>query len=206
MSVVLSWGTLSRIRVVGVAHLAQSKTKRLDDDDWTGTLRMVVRITKQRTTGAWVKRRAVEAAGLLLLLVGVAALFLPAPGLLTIAAGLAVLSTQYVWAERLLHPLKARAYRLAAEGVRSWPRVAFGAISALVMVAIGILWGIGLSVPHWWPVADNLWLVGGWATGVTIIASGSLALALITYSYMRFRPSLALVPGGVVTPLRSRGR
>lgn len=175
-----------------------SKTKRLDDDDWTGKLRMVVRTTKQRTTMTWIKRRGAEVLGLVLLLVGVAALFLPGPGLLTIAAGLAVLSTQYAWAERLLHPLKERAFRLAAEGVRSWPRVVFAALSALVMVAIGILWGIGFSVPRWWPVAEDLWLVGGWATGITIIVSGGLALGLITYSFLRFRPGLTLVPVRVV--------
>ncbi len=184
----------------------QSKTKRLDDDDWTGILRMVNKTARQRTSGAWLKRRAIEVAGLLLLLVGVAALFLPGPGLLTIAAGLAVLSTQYAWAERLLHPLKARAFRLAAEGVRSWPRVAFAALSALTMVAVGILWGIGFSVPRWWPVAENLWLVGGWATGVTIIVSGGMALGLITYSYLRFRPGLAMVPVRVVTPQRTWAR
>lgn len=155
---------------------------------------------------AWIKRRGAEVLGLVLLLVGVAALFLPGPGLLTIAAGLAVLSTQYAWAERLLHPLKARAFRLAAEGVRSWPRVVSAAFGALVMVAIGILWGIGFSVPGWWPVAEHLWLVGGWATGVTIIVSGGLALGLITYSVLRFRPGLALVPVGVVTPPRTWGR
>lgn len=160
---------------------------------------MVKRTSRQLTPIGWMKRRAIEAVGLLLLVVGVAALFLPGPGLLTIAAGLAVLSTQYTWAERLLHPLKARAYRLAAEGVRSWPRVVFGALSALVMVAIGILWGIGFSVPTWWPVAEDLWLVGGWATGITIIASGGLALGLITYSYLRFRPQLVRVPIGRVT-------
>ena len=96
--------------------------------------------------------------------------------------------------------------RLAAEGVRSWPRVVSAAFGALVMVAIGILWGIGFSVPGWWPVAEHLWLVGGWATGVTIIVSGGLALGLITYSVLRFRPGLALVPVGVVTPPRTWGR
>lgn len=161
---------------------------------------------KQRVTGAWVKRRAIEVVGLLLLVVGVAALFLPGPGLLTIAAGLALLSTQYAWAERLLHPLKARAFHLAAEGVRSWQRVAFGALSALTMVAVGILWGIGFSVPGWWPIAEHLWLVGGWATGVTIIVSGGFALGLIAYSFIRFRPQLALVPVGGAMPRRSWGR
>ena len=107
---------------------------------------MVVRTTKQRTAVAWIKRRGAEALGLLLLLVGVAALFLPGPGLLTIAAGLAVLSTQYAWAERLLHPLKARAFRLAAEGVRSWPRVVCAALGALVMVAIGITALAGIAM------------------------------------------------------------
>ena len=44
------------------------------------------------------KRIAVTIAGFALLLVGVALLVLPGPGWLLIFAGLAILSTEYVWA------------------------------------------------------------------------------------------------------------
>jgi hypothetical protein len=55
------------------------------------------------------KRIAVTVAGVAVLLVGVAMLVLPGPGFLVIIAGLAILATEYVWAERLLRKAKQRA-------------------------------------------------------------------------------------------------
>lgn len=55
------------------------------------------------------KRIAVTVAGCAVILVGVAMLVLPGPGLLVIIAGLAILATEYVWAERLLWMAKERA-------------------------------------------------------------------------------------------------
>jgi uncharacterized protein (TIGR02611 family) len=55
-----------------------------------------------------VKRMAVFAAGVALLAVGAALLVLPGPGLLVIFAGLAVLATEFAWAERALDSAKAR--------------------------------------------------------------------------------------------------
>jgi len=55
------------------------------------------------------KRIAVTVAGAALLLAGVAFLVLPGPGLLFIIAGLAVLATEYVWAQRALRYAKDKA-------------------------------------------------------------------------------------------------
>jgi Putative transmembrane protein (PGPGW) len=56
------------------------------------------------------RRVAVTAAGVLLLVLGVAGLALPIlPGWLLIFAGFAVLSTEYVWAERMLKRAKKAA-------------------------------------------------------------------------------------------------
>jgi uncharacterized protein (TIGR02611 family) len=52
------------------------------------------------------KRIAVTIAGFVVLLAGAAMLVLPGPGIVVILLGLAILSTEYVWAERLLR--KAR--------------------------------------------------------------------------------------------------
>jgi hypothetical protein len=52
-------------------------------------------------------------AGLVLLAGGVAMLVLPGPGLAVIAAGLAVLATEYGWAARLLAGVRQRAARMA---------------------------------------------------------------------------------------------
>ena len=55
------------------------------------------------------RRIAITIAGGVVILVGIAMLVLPGPGLLVIIAGLAILATEYVWAERLLRMAKERA-------------------------------------------------------------------------------------------------
>ncbi len=55
------------------------------------------------------KRIAVTVAGVVLLAAGLAMMLLPGPGVLFILAGLAVLATEYVWAERMLNLAKRKA-------------------------------------------------------------------------------------------------
>lgn len=55
------------------------------------------------------KRIAVFVIGSVVLLAGVAMIVLPGPGLLVIIAGLAILGTEFAWAERALDRAKARA-------------------------------------------------------------------------------------------------
>jgi uncharacterized protein (TIGR02611 family) len=136
-------------------------------------------------TGA-AKRIVLEVLGWMLLVIGVAALFLPGPGLLCIFAGLALLSQQYEWAERRLEPVRLRALRGAAEGVETWPRVCFSLAGALILLACGLLWIANPAVPHWWPLPEGWWLPGGMWTGITQIASGAIAIALVVYAFRRF--------------------
>ncbi|NYI44489.1 hypothetical protein BJ993_001569 [Nocardioides aromaticivorans] len=136
-------------------------------------------------TGA-AKRILLEILGWVLLLAGIAAMVLPGPGLLLMAAGLAVLSQQYTWAERLLDPVLLRALRAAAEGVETWPRIIASTLGALGLGAFGALWIVKPDVPSWWPIDEKWWLVGGPWTGVTLILSSLIALGLLVYSYRRF--------------------
>ena len=136
-------------------------------------------------TGA-AKRIVLETLGWLLLILGVAAIFLPGPGLLGIFAGLALLSQQYDWAERRVEPVRLRALRGAAEGVATWPRIIASCLGALVLAACGVLWVMKPPSPDWWPFAETWWLPGGIWTGVTQIGSAVIALALIIYSFRRF--------------------
>lgn len=138
-------------------------------------------------SAAWFRRRGAEVAGTILLLLGFLALFLPGPGLLTIVAGLALLSTSFDWADNLMHPVKAKAFQLAYESVDTWPRIIMSVIFSCGIIAVGILWGMDFAAPSWWPIAEHWWLVGGWTTGISIMASGTFALGLIGYSFVQFR-------------------
>ena len=132
------------------------------------------------------KRITLEIVGWLLVVVGIAALVLPGPGLLMLFGGLAVLSQQYDWAEKRVAPIERRAKIGAAESVETWPRIIVSSLFALGLIACGVLWIWGPPAPGWWPLSDTLWLPGGLPTGVTQIASGIVALVLIGWSYRRY--------------------
>ena len=133
------------------------------------------------------KGLAIQTLGWLLIIVGIAALVLPGPGLLALFAGMALLSTQYEWAERRLEPVRKAALKTAAESVSSWQRVVASVLFSLILITIGVIWGIKPAVPDWWPADAKWWLIGGWGTGGTLIGSGIIALMMIIYSYKNFR-------------------
>ena len=56
------------------------------------------------------RKTGVTVLGWILVLLGLAALVLPGPGLLLLLAGLIVLSQEYDWAERRVEPLKEKAF------------------------------------------------------------------------------------------------
>ena len=144
--------------------------------------------------GARAKRIVLEVVGWILVVAGVAALVLPGPGLLMLAAGLVILSQEYEWAERRLEPVKKKALRGAAESVENWLRISLSAALAVGLIACGILWVGGPPMPDWWPLPEWSWLPGGVPTGITQIASGLIATGLIIYSYRRFRIRKEPVP------------
>jgi hypothetical protein len=133
------------------------------------------------------RRVLLEGLGWLLVVAGLAALVLPGPGLLALFAGLALLSTQYEWAERRLAPVQKAALKAAADGVSNWPRIVASVAASGLIIAAGIIWGIHPAAPSWWFLANKLWLIGGWGTGGTLIGSGLIALIMIMYSFRRFR-------------------
>ena len=67
-----------------------------------------------RFIGRSSKRIAVAVIGLALVLVGLAMFVLPGPGILVVIIGLAVLATEFVWAERLLDKAKESAGKAKA--------------------------------------------------------------------------------------------
>jgi hypothetical protein len=138
--------------------------------------------------GAATARKAgAQLVGWMLVVLGLAAMILPGPGLLFLFAGLAILSQQFAWAERRVEPVKRQAFKTAAEGVATPTRIVVSVLGGLGLIALGIVFGIRPDVPGWWPARESWWLVGGWATGSSLIISGLAVLALVVYSYRRFR-------------------
>ena len=130
---------------------------------------------------------AAQVLGWILVVAGVAALVLPGPGLLALFAGMALLATQYSWAERRLAPVRQAAHKSARHSVETTPRILMSVLLALGLVGTGVVWGLRPGAPGWWPVAEGWWLVGGWGTGATLIASGIVAAAMVIYSVRHYR-------------------
>jgi uncharacterized protein (TIGR02611 family) len=73
---------------------------------------------KTKRSSAW-RKTAITMAGGVVVLAGVVMLVIPGPGLLTIAAGLAIWATEYVWAKRLLQHVRERIQKAAGKGSKS---------------------------------------------------------------------------------------
>ena len=134
-------------------------------------------------------RLTLQIVGWVLVVVGIAALVLPGPGLLTLFAGLVILSQELAWAQRFVTPVKHAALKSASEGVQTWLRICGSLLGVAALVAVGLAWGLWRTAPSWWPLADKWWLPGGWGTAGTLFGSAALALGLLIYSFRRFRGS-----------------
>ncbi|NEC50946.1 hypothetical protein G3I18_20600 [Actinospica acidiphila] len=123
-----------------------------------------------------VRRGVALAAGSLLLLVGVALLVLPGPGLLLVLAGLLVLADQFSAVARYVDPVRRRAMRAARESVSTPLRIAGSCLAAAALLAAGLFWGVMPDLPF-----------GGWPTGAGLIVSSVVLVALLVYSYRTTR-------------------
>jgi hypothetical protein len=135
-----------------------------------------------------VRKTTITKLGWVLVLAGLAALVLPGPGLLLLLSGLVVLSQEYDWAERRVEPVKRKAFDVAQAGVASYPRIALSTLSALALIAAGVVWWANPeipAIPEIGPLGPGL-PFGGWATGSTLILSGLIALGLLAYSVKRW--------------------
>ncbi len=69
------------------------------------------------------KKIVVAVIGLTVLLIGIALLVLPGPGLPVVAAGLAILGTEFLWARRALRNAKGKLAEFRRRsGIREWLR------------------------------------------------------------------------------------
>jgi drug/metabolite transporter (DMT)-like permease len=121
-----------------------------------------------------VKRVTVALLGVLLLLVGVAMLVLPGPGLLMVLAGLLVLASEFPAVERYVDPVRDRAMKAAEQSVSSPLRIAWSALAGLALIGAGVVWGLNPDFP-----------LGGWSAGSSLILSGVVLFVLLVWSYRR---------------------
>ena len=124
--------------------------------------------------------------GWVLVAAGLAALVLPGPGLLLLAAGLTLLAGSHDWARRWSEPIRKKAKEAARAGVRSWRTISVSVIVAVAVMGLGLVWGLRPSAPAFWPLPERWWLPGGWGTGSSLIGSGCLGNGLLVYSYRRY--------------------
>lgn len=126
--------------------------------------------------GKQVRRATIAVAGSVVLLVGVALLVLPGPGLLLVLAGLLILASEFPALERHIDPVRDRAMKAAEDSVSSPLRIAGSVLCGLGLFAAGIIWGLRLF--PWLPLP-------GWSTGSSLILSGIVLFALLGWSYRR---------------------
>jgi hypothetical protein len=122
------------------------------------------------------KRVACGTAGGILVVVGIALLVLPGPGLLLVLAGLLVLSQAFPAVEKYVDPVAERAEQAAEECVSSPLRITGSVLAGLALIGAGVVWGLRLL--PWLPLP-------GWSTGSSLILSGLILWGLLVYSYRR---------------------
>ena len=104
-------------------------------------------------------RVGVGVVGSLIVAVGLATIPLPGPGWLTVIAGLFVLATEFLWAERLLEFTKRHVKRWTdwVGRQRVWVRVLLGLVTAAFVYGILVVTLHFIGVPDWVPDWVPLW-------------------------------------------------
>lgn len=86
-----------------------------------------------------------------MLIIGVIAIPYPGPGWLIVFAGLAILATEFAWAQRVLHYLRGR-----YDAWTNW----LGRQNLLVRIAVLTLTGVVVLATLW--LLNAFYLVAGW--------------------------------------------
>jgi Putative transmembrane protein (PGPGW) len=134
------------------------------------------------------KRVACGVGGGLLLVIGVALLVLPGPGLLLVLAGLLVLANGFPRVQKFVAPVERRAMQAAEESVSSPLRMVFSIGTGVVLIAAGVVWWVVRSLP-----------LSGWPTGASLILSGLILLGVLVVSYRHVRSRSAAGAGATTT-------
>ena len=104
------------------------------------------------------KRMAVLVAGVVVLAAGASMLVLPGPGVIVLILGLAILATEFAWAERALD----RTSDTAAKAMTSISGSRTGkvglALGGLGMIAVGVV--VLVLLPKYWMASIGLFIAG----------------------------------------------
>ncbi len=123
-----------------------------------------------------VKRVTIAIGGGLVVLIGIALLVLPGPGLLLVLAGLLILASEFPALERFVDPVRDRAMKAAEDSVSSPLRIAGSVCAGLGLIGAGIAWGLLTWLPF-----------HGWSAGSSLILSGLILFALLIWSYRKVK-------------------
>jgi uncharacterized protein (TIGR02611 family) len=124
-----------------------------------------------RSSARLIRRVAVTVAGVAVLALGVALLALPGPGVLVIALGFLILSSEYEWARRYFDAARRKASEFAVQAVANPWSTVLSILASLGLIAAGIVWGSVTSLPFssWW--SGGSLIFGGVVALTTIIVS-----------------------------------
>ena len=104
-------------------------------------------------------RVGVGIVGALIVAVGLAAIPLPGPGWLIVIAGLFVLATEFLWAERLLEFTRQHVQRWTdwVTGQPIWVRMLLAVATAAFVYGVLVVTLHVMGIPHWMPGWVPLW-------------------------------------------------
>lgn len=125
-------------------------------------------------TGGHFRRAGILVAGGVLVLVGLALLVLPGPGLLLVFAGLVLLAREFPALDRYVVPVRERALQAAEESVSSPLRLAGSVLAVLALAGAGVAWGLVRELPF-----------SGWSAGSSLILAAFLLAGLLVWSRRR---------------------
>lgn len=154
------------------------------------------RLTAEKpiVNGAGFKNRLTNTGSFVLgwffVIVGIPLLPLPGPGMIVIVAGIALLSRHYVWAQRILNPLRKKAIDAAKAGVETWPRITMSALGGLWLFGLGVLWLVSPEIPEFDVVGFHVGPqlpFAGWAAAFGLMTSAVVGWGLLAYSVKRWR-------------------
>jgi uncharacterized protein (TIGR02611 family) len=86
------------------------------------------------------KRIAVTVVGFSVLIAGIVMMVTPGPGVLVILAGLAILASEWAWAERALDRAKAGGKVVLEQATASPLRIVLSVTATLLGIAAVVLW------------------------------------------------------------------